>query len=218
MRWNRGQKPVMPASHDRADQPTRRVPLPPDETGPVPVSLARAEPRWFGVPPPLLLLGLAVFSFALAVALFAGGSWPGGIILLGLAALFTAAFLEIARRRPSDAVIHARSWAGPRLELLLARSRTVADAQRLRGDQAVIEAERQAALLRLGEAVQSEDAATAATARERLAELDRAEEALHGRLAARLAQGDERVRRVRMSIQQTVIVRPSDDDSHRPAA
>jgi hypothetical protein len=57
-----------------------------------------------------------------------------------------------------------------------------------------------------------------AAARERLAELDRAEEALHGRLAARLAEAGERVRRVRMSIQQTVIVPPSDDDSHRPAA
>lgn len=218
MRRSRGQKPGMPASHDHADQPTRRVPLPPDETGPVPISLARAEPRWFGVPPPLVLLGLAIFSVALAVVFFAGGSWPAGLILLGLAALFAAAFLEIARRRPPDAVVSARSWVRPRLELLLARSRAVVDAQRLRGDQAVIEAERRAALLRLGEAVRSEDSATAATARERLAELDRAEEALHGRLAARLAQGDERVRRVRMSIQPTVIVRPSDDDSHRPAA
>ena len=218
MRSNRGQKDVMPVSHDHTDQTTRLVPLPPDETGPVPVSLSRVEPRWFGVPPPLLLLGLAVFSFALAVALFADGSWPAGLILLGLGALFAAGFLEIARRRPSDAVIGARSWARPRLELLLARSRGVADAQRLRGDQAVIEAERRAALLRLGEAVQSKDEGAATAARERLAELDRADEALDGRLAARLAQADERVRRVRISIQQTAVVRPSDDDSHRPAA
>jgi len=207
----------MPASPDHADQ-TRRLPLPPDETGPVPVSLSRAEPRWFGVPPPLLLFGLAVLSFALAVALFAGGSWPFGLILFGLAALFAAAFLEIARRRPSDAVVAARSWASSRLELLVARSSAVADEQRLRGDQAVIEAERRAALLRLGEAVQSQDEAAGAAARERLAELDRADKALDGRLAARLAQADQRVRRVRMSIQQTAIVQPSDDDSHRPAA
>ncbi len=217
MRWNRGQKHVMPAPPDHADQ-TRRLPLPPDETGPVPVSLSRAEPRWFGVPPPFLLFGLAVLSFALAVALFAGGSWPFGLILLGLAALFAAVFLEVARRRPSDAVVGARSWASSRLELLVARSSAVADEQRLRGDQAVIEAERRAALLRLGEAVQSGDATAAAAARERLAELDRAEEALRGGLAAGLAQADQRVRRVRMSIQQTAIVRPSDDDSRRPAA
>ena len=61
----------MPGSPDQADQ-TRRVQLPPEETGPVPVSLARAEPRWFGVPPPMLLLGLAVLSFAIAVALCLG--------------------------------------------------------------------------------------------------------------------------------------------------
>jgi hypothetical protein len=217
VRSNRGQKPVMPASHDPADE-TRRVPLPPDETGPVPVSLVRVEPRWFGVPPPLLLLGLAVFSFALAVALFVGGSWPFGLILLGLVALFAASFLEIARRRPSDAVVAARSWASSRLELLVARSSAVANEQRLRGDQAVIEAERRAALLRLGEAVQSDDGAAARAARERLAELDRADEVLRGRLAVRLNQADERVRRVRVSIERTAIVRPSDDDSHRPAA
>ena len=70
MRSSRGQKPGMPASRDQADQ-TRRVPLPPEEMGPVPVSLAHAEPRWFGVPPPLLLLGVAVLSFAIALALFA---------------------------------------------------------------------------------------------------------------------------------------------------
>jgi hypothetical protein len=217
VRSNRGQKHVMPASPHHADE-TRRLPLPPDETGPVPISLSRAEPRWFGVPPPLLLFGLAVLSFALAVALFAGGSWPFGLILLGLAALFTAVFLEIARRRPSDAVRGARSWASSRLELLVARSSAVANEQRLRGDQAVIEAERRAALLRLGEAVQSDDTAAGAAARERLAELDRAEDALRGKLAVRLNQADERVRRARMSIQQTAIVRPSDDDSNRPAA
>ena len=31
--------------------------LPPDETGPVPVHVQRAEPRWFGVTPPSFLLG-----------------------------------------------------------------------------------------------------------------------------------------------------------------
>jgi len=214
VRWNRGQKPAMPASRDQADQ-TRRLELP-DET--VPVSLVQVEPRWFGVPPPFLLLGLSIFSFALSIALFAGGSWAFGLILLGLAALFTAAFMEIARRRPSDAVIGARSWAGSRLELLVARSSAVAQAQRLRGDQAVIEAERRAALLRLGEAVQSEDENAALAARERLAHLDQAEKALHSRLAARLAQADEHVWRVRMSSRQTLIVPPRDEDSSRPVA
>jgi hypothetical protein len=237
----------MPASRDQADQ-TRRVQLP-DETGPVPVSLVHAETRWFGVPPPLLLLGLAVLSFALALALFAAGSWPFGLILLGLAALLTAGFLEVARRRPDTAFTHAssqaamgaRSWASSRLELLRARSTALAEAQRVRGARAVIESERRAARLRLGEALKSEDEESAQAARERLAELDHAESGLHGRLEERLALADERIRRVRMSVQQTMVVRPEpypppdegdpptpapvpepypppDEDSRRPAA
>jgi hypothetical protein len=212
--WSRGQKPDMPASRDQADQ-TRRVQLP-DETGPVPVSVVHAEPRWFGVPPPLVLLGLAVFSFALAIALFATGSWPFGLILLGLASLLTAAFLEVARRRPdtafthasSQAAISARSWASSRVEIVRARSSALAEAQRVRGARAVIESERRAERLRLGEALKSEDEEAAEAARERLAELDRSEVALQPRLEERLAQADERIRRVRMSVEQTMVVRP----------
>jgi hypothetical protein len=205
----------MPASRDQADQ-TRRVPLPPEETGPVPVSLAHAEPRWFGVPPPLLLLGLAASSFAIALALFAVGSWPFGLILLGLTAFLAAGFLEVARRRPdsaftrasSKAASGARSWASSRVELARAWSSALAEAQRVRGARSVIESERRSARLRLGEALQSEDEDAAAAARQRLAELDRAEAALQPRLEERLAVADERIRRVRMSVERTMVVRP----------
>jgi hypothetical protein len=215
VRSSRGQKPGMPASRDQADQ-TRRVQLPPEETGPVPVSLVHAEPRWFGVPPPLLLLGLAALSFALAVVLFAVGSWPFGLILLGLAAFLTAGFLEVARRRPdstftrasSHAASDARSWASARVELVRARSSALAEAQRVRGSRSVIESERRAARLRLGEALQSEDEEAAEAARQRLAELDRAEAALQPRLEERLALADERIRRVRMSVERTMVVQP----------
>jgi ABC-type multidrug transport system fused ATPase/permease subunit len=202
VRSNRGQKHAMPAWRDRADE-TRWVELP-DETGPVPVSFVRAEPRWFGVPPPLMLLLVTVLTFVLAIALFASGSWPFGLIFLGLSALLAAALLELARRRPWDG---AWSWVIPRLELLRVRSQALAESQRLRGNQAVIEAERRAALLRLGEAERSGDAEAASAARVRLEELKRAE---------RKALADERIRSVRMSIDQTVVVRP--EDSRRPAA
>jgi len=215
VRSSRGQKPGMPGSPDQADQ-TRRVQLPPEETGPVPVSLARAEPRWFGVPSPMLLLGLGALSFAIAVALFAVGRWPFGLILLGLTAFLAAGFLEVARRRPdstltrasSQAASSARSWASSRLELARARSSALAEAQRVRGARSVIESERRAARLRLGEALQSEDAEAAEAARQRLAELDRAEAALQPRLEERLALADERIRRVRLSVERTMVVRP----------
>jgi hypothetical protein len=219
----------MPASPDPADQ-TRRVQLP-DETGPVPVSVAYAETRWFGVPPPILLLSIACFSFVVALVLFAGGSWPGGLVLLGVSALFLAGFLEIARRRPDSsftrasagAAVGARSWASSRFELVRAHSSAIAESQRVRGSRSVIESERRMATLRLGEATRSGDDEAAAAARERLEALERAEKALHGRVETRRAQADERIRKVRLSVEQTMVVKPEpnpppDEDSRRPAA
>jgi hypothetical protein len=164
----------------------------------------------------MLLLGLAVLSFAIAVALFVVGRWPFGLILLGLTAFLAAGFLEVARRRPdsrltrasSQAASGARSWASWRLELARARSSALAEAQRVRGARSVIESERRAARLRLGEALQSEDEEAAEAARQRLAELDRAEAALQPRLEERLALADERIRRVRLSVERTMVVRP----------
>jgi membrane protein implicated in regulation of membrane protease activity len=73
-----------------------------DETGAVPVHVQRSDPRWFGVTPPHLLLGVAAGMCAVAIVLFATGRWPYGLILLGIGALLVAAFLEAARRRPSS--------------------------------------------------------------------------------------------------------------------
>jgi hypothetical protein len=247
VRSNRGQKHGMPASRDQADQ-TRRVQLP-DETGPVPVSVAYAEARWFGVPPPILLLTVACVSFVVALVLFVGGSWPGGLVLLGVAALFLAGFLEIARRRPdssftrasADAAVGARSWASSRLELVRAHSSAIAEAQRVRASRSVIESERRMAVLRLGEAMRSGDEEAAEAARERLKELEGREKGLHGRVEARRAEADERIRKVRLSVEQTMVVEPEpypppdegdpptpapvpepypppDEDSRRPAA
>ena len=240
MRSNRGQKRGMPASRDQADR-TQRVQLP-DETGPVPVSIVHAEPRWFGVPPPLLLFGLAASLFVLALVLLAVGSWPSGLILLGLSTLLTAAFLETARRRPgSERMRAAHSWTSSRLELAREHAKRLAEVQGLRGRRAVIESERRSALLRLGEATRSGDEEAVAAARTRLDELEQAEKALHGRLEERRTLTDERIRRVRMSIQETMVVVPEpypppdegdpptpapvpepypppDEDSRRPAA
>ncbi len=215
VRWSPGQKPGMPPSHDPADD-TVGIRLPPNETGPVPVSITRADARWFGVPPPLVLLVLAVAAVVAGIALLAAGSWPYALILFGVAALLAAMFLEVARRRPdsrltrasADAAAGARDRAHATVESLIARSSAVADTQRARSARAVIRADRRAALLRLGEAVYGDDETAADGVRETLAELDRAEEELEDRLQARLAESDARVRSARLSVQQTVLVPP----------
>jgi hypothetical protein len=186
----------------------------------MPRSRDRADgPRRFGAPPPPTLLGLGAACLLAALGLFADGSWPYGLILLGLSALLGAAFLETAESRPGAttarealaAALRARSWGSAQLELARARSSALAEAQRVRAAEAVIETDRRQALLQLGEAVHSEDDAAEATARERLFELQQAEDALAGRVERRRAETEERIRRVRTARAQTLVVPPDTD-------
>jgi hypothetical protein len=202
----------MSASHEEADR-TRIVRLPGDETGPVPVSISHAEPRWFGVTPPLALLLLALIALAAAVALFATGSWPYGLILVGVSALIVAGFLEVARRRPdsrltsyaASSTASARERAAAAVDRLLARSSAAAEVQRVRRAQAALEADRRTAMLELGEAVHRDDDPAAEAARGRLAELDAIEDALRERLAERISSAEERIRRSRLSVEETMV-------------
>lgn len=202
----------MSASQDEADH-TRRVELPGEEVGPVPVSISHAEPRWFGVTPPLALLLLAAVGLVVAIALFATGSWPYGLILLGATALLVAGFLEVARRRPDSrltshaatSAASAREHTAAAVERLLARSSAAAEAQRVRNAGAGLEADRRAAMLALGEAVHRDDEPAAQAARGRLAELDALELDLQDHLAERLASAEERIRRSKLSVQETMV-------------
>src|SRR5688500_9586082 len=83
---------------------TQAVPLPPTEPGPVPVNIAHAEPRLFGVVPPVLAFGLACVLIGVAVVTFVMGNWAVGLIALGLAALLFALFLGAARHAPTSPV------------------------------------------------------------------------------------------------------------------
>ena len=72
---------------------TVRAEVPPNETGPVPVTVTQATPRWFGLPPPTVLFALAVLLLVVAVVLLVLSAWVAGLLLLGLALLFAAGFL-----------------------------------------------------------------------------------------------------------------------------
>ena len=77
---------------------TQAVPLPPSEPGPVPVNVVHAEPRLFGVVPPLFAFGLACVLITLAIVAFAVGSW-----VLGLALVIVAVVLFVLVRRRREA-------------------------------------------------------------------------------------------------------------------
>jgi len=194
---------------------TLEVELPPPEEGPVPVSRHDAEPRWFGVTPPSLLLALTAALFVLALVLFALGHWPYGLILLGLAALLLAVFLEAARRRPQEhaalrAGTEARERVRSRVEELRARSSALAEARRAHGDLLLLESERKARLADLGAAAHARDSTAEAAARAALADLDRREAELWSSLEARQRATGERIRKAKLPVQDTMMVAPAE--------
>jgi uncharacterized membrane protein len=194
--------------------------LPPEETGPVPISFERSQPRWFGVTPPVLLLAVAAGLLVIAVVLFLVGHWPFGLIVLGLAVLLFAAFLEVARRRPTSpmtrASVDARERAGSMLETWRARAVATAEVRRIHSGLAVVEAERRTALLELGAAAHQADGVAEAGVRARLTELDEREAQLRGELDARLEHAGERIRKARLSVQDTMMVTPNQPNEPYP--
>jgi zinc ribbon protein len=193
---------------------TLKAELPRQEPAPGPVSISQVEPHWFGVPPATFLLGVAAVVLVVAVILLVSGSWPFGLILLGLAALLFACFLDLARRRPHSPVTrmtsNARERAGSILETWRARAAVTADVRRLHSGLAVLEAERRTALLELGAAAHQGDGIAEAGTRARLAELDEREAQLRDELDRRLAHAGERIRLARLAVEETMMVTPNE--------
>ncbi|MDX6468097.1 MAG: zinc-ribbon domain [Gaiellaceae bacterium] len=200
---------------------TARQEVPREETGPVPVSFAHAERHLFGVTPPALLLAVAAGLLVLALVLFVAGHWPFGLIVVGLAALLFAAFLESARRRPGASPVtrasaDARERAGSLLETWRARAAATAEVRRIHSGLAVVEAERRTALLELGAAAHRGDGMAEAGVRARLTELDAREAELRSQLELRLAHAGERIRKARLAVQETMMVTPNQPSEPYP--
>jgi hypothetical protein len=179
------------------------------------VSMNVSEPRWFGVTPPAMLLGLAGILLLVAIGLLAAGHWPYALIVLGLAALLLAAFMEAARRRPhrsrrSRPGSEVRERAVSVWEEWRARSAAAAEARRVQNELLAIETERSQSLHELGLAAHARDGRLEAGARAHLNELDEREAGLRALLDERLAAAGERIRRAKLPVQDTIMVLPSE--------
>ena len=186
-----------------------------EEQEPGPVTMQVAEPRWFGVTPPQLLLAVTGAVLVLSIVLFAVGHWPYGLILLGLAALLLAAFVEAARRRPgahptvrAGAAVRERTHS--KLEELRARSTATAEARRIQSGLLLVEDERRQALSELGAAAHARDSTAEAAARAKLTELDEREASLSAELEERLWAAGERIRKAKLPVQDTMMVLPTE--------
>jgi hypothetical protein len=196
---------------------TVRAEVPPNETGPVPVSVAQATPRWFGLAPPTVLFALAVVLLVVAVVLLVLGSWVAGLVLLGLALLFAAGFLEAGRRKPDapivsasvGAVDSARARAGYTAQAFLTRSSARKEITRRRSEALRLQGERERLLGRLGAAVYAGDDGVAD--REAIDALDERIAELEREASEIAADAHERVQAARRQVQPTEIRKPDGD-------
>lgn len=196
---------------------TVRAEVPPNETGPVPVTVGQATPRWFGLTPPTLLLAFAVVLLVAAAVLLVIGSWVAGLVLLGLALLFAAGFLEAGRRKPDapivtasiGAVDSARARAGYTARAFLTRSSARREIARRRNEAMQLGDERERLLAQLGAAAYA--GAEGAAEREAIAALDERIAELEREASEIAASAQERVQAARRQVQPTEVRTPDRD-------
>jgi hypothetical protein len=196
--------------------------LPSVETVPGPVVHESVEQRWLGVPARFVLLCLGFAAFGAAIGLFATGSWAWGIVLLLLAIVLLAA-LGAATRRSADAwmqhtsrLADGRAHAATTAEVWRTRLDTALNRWRTRSRLDAISVERGPALQALGDAVWRGDKSAEREARERLVELEQEGKRIEDELAERLAGADERIRRARLPVQDTLMVTPNEPNPSYP--
>jgi zinc ribbon protein len=190
--------------------------IPPEETGPVPVELTTAAPRFFGVTPPAAALALAAASLALAVLLLATGHAIVGGVLLAVALLLGLLCGSLARRLPDtpaarlslDAVSAIRAHAGFAVEALTVHSSARMGLFKLRRELAELLAQRTECARALGEAVYADDTEASDSARSRMTELDGLIAAKEEEMEQTAAGAMERIQRAQLQVQPTMVETP----------
>jgi hypothetical protein len=197
--------------------------LPAVETVPGPVAHESVERRWLGVPARFFLLCVGFAAFGASIGLFATGSWAWGIVLLLLAIIVFAALAEASRRSASVWAQHSsrlaadgRAHAATAAEVWRTRLDSMLSRWRTQSRLDAIGAERGPALQRLGDAVWRGDKDDEQKARQRLVELEQEGKRIEDELAERLAGADERIRRARLPVQDTIMVTPNEPSPPYP--
>jgi hypothetical protein len=190
--------------------------LPPNETGPVPVELSTAEPRFFGVTPPSALLTLAAASLGLGIGLLVTAHAVIGGALIGVAMALTVLFVETARRLPdtgvsrvsSNAVGALRARAGYAKETVSAHSSARIDLFRQRRELSELLAQRAETARLLGESVYAGDEEGTESARSRFEEVDGLVSAKEEEMEQTAAGAMERIQRAQLQVQPTQVETP----------
>jgi hypothetical protein len=191
--------------------------IPDQETGPVPIDVMTAEPRFFGVTPPAAVLALAAVSLALALVLLVVGHVILGVVLLVVAVLLGLVFASLVRHHLPDtpvarlslgAMSAVRAHAGFAVEAVTAHSSARVALFRQRRELVELFGLRTDAARSLGEAVYAGEKEDTKAARARMKELDGLIAAKEEEMEQTAAGAMERIQHAQLQVQPTQIETP----------
>jgi len=199
--------------------------IPEQETGPVPIEVMTAEPRFFGVTPPAAVLALAAVSLALAVVLLVTGHVILGVVLLVVAVLLGLVFASLVRHLPDTPVARlslgamsaVRAHAGFAVEAVTVHSSARVALFRRRRELVELFGLRTDAARALGEAVYLGADDEIEAGRNRMSELEQALADKEGEMTRVTAAANERIQRAQLQVQPTEVVEPPEVPEPMPA-
>lgn len=200
--------------------------MPDHETAPAPVKPQVAERRLFGLPPSSILLAIGVGALAFAIVLFAKGSWPWGLILLGLAIFMLTGFLEQTRRLPGEAtgiargslaaLVSVRARAGAAVETVSAHGSARIELVRLRREVGQLASRRGGHLRELGEAVYEGNGSATKELKERIQKLDETIKEKEAQMTNVMMEAQERIGRAQLQVQPTHVLPGGEEPGPMP--
>ena len=193
----------------------RRTDAPPTEQRDVPIDVQQAQPRYFGLAPPILVFSVGAGLLVLGVVLLVTGSVAVGVIAIILAACLLPTFLAGARRWPDTAIARAgistadrvRDEADVAVTSISTWSRAGRDTVRLRKDQFQLRRDRDAKIRELGVSVYEDDG-RADELKAAAKELDERIDANERELQRTIAGARRRFRKGRAAVVATEVIRP----------
>lgn len=193
----------------------RRTDAPPAAAREVPIDVQHAEPRWFGLGPPVFVFAVATALLVLGIVLVATGELLIGALAIALALCLVPSFLAGARRWPETALARAgvraadrvRDEAAVAVDSISTWSKAGRDTVRIRRQQSRLRSEREATIRELGASVYAEDG-RAGGLKAAARELDRQLEQNERELARTIAGARRRVRKERAAVVATEVIAP----------
>lgn len=181
------------------------------------VDVQHAQPRYFGLGPPVFVFSAALLLLLLGILVIVTGPLALGVLMVIVALALLPTFLAGARRWPETSIARAgistadrvRGETGAAVDSIAAWSRAGRDVARLRREQFQLRRERDAKIRELGVSFYSDDG-RADELKAAARELDERITASEAALRRAVAAARRRTRKERAAVVATEVIRPAE--------